>query len=184
MAIPTLNAVGFCAHYSEQGDWAFDYALKLSRSHSVQLNVFHFLSDPYGEEDQAIERLHSEERARLAIQKEKELRMYYDNRAGDYLDVGFRLCEHAEWVELHRCLLVREFQVLVLGYIRHGVKFGSGSIEDFAESFISPVILVGPEKRTQLYLNSRAILISDQLSLDDFQWKPLAEILPKTNIQT
>ena len=47
MAIPTFNAVGFCAHYSKQGDWAFDYALKLSRRHSIRLNVFHFLADPY-----------------------------------------------------------------------------------------------------------------------------------------
>lgn len=180
MAIPTLNAVGFCAHYSDQGDWAFDYALKLSRIHSLQLNVFHFLSDPYAGGDDEAEKLWPDERARLAIQKEKELRMYYDDRAGDYLDVGFRLCEHAEWVELHRCLVVREFQVLVLGYIRHGIKFGVHSIEEFAESFISPVVLVGPKKSDQVYLNSRAMLIKDQLALEDTHWKPLGDIVRPT----
>lgn len=173
MAIPTLNAVGFCAHYSDQGDWAFDYALKLSKSRSLQLNVFHFLSDPYSCEDDTIEKMRPDDRSRLAIQKEKELRMYYDDGAGDYLDVGFRLCEHAEWTELHRCLLVHEFQVLVLGYISKEIKFGRFPIEEFAEKFISPVVLVGPKGSHQIYLNSRAVLIADKLELEDFEWKKL-----------
>jgi hypothetical protein len=46
MAVLSFNAVGFAAHYSKHGDWAFDYALKLSESSGMQLNVFHFLSDP------------------------------------------------------------------------------------------------------------------------------------------
>ena len=173
MAIPTLNAVGFCAHYSEQGDWAFDYALKLSKLHSVQLNVFHFLTDPYCVEEDSTEKMWPDDRTRLAIQKEKELRMYYDDRAGDYLDVGFRLCEHAEWTELHRCLLVHEFQVLVLGYISKRIKFGRYQIEEFAEKFISPVVLIGPKGPNQVYLNSRAALIADSLGLDGIDWKRL-----------
>ena len=40
MTIPTFNAVGFCANYSKQGDWAFDFALQISQTHKVQLNVF------------------------------------------------------------------------------------------------------------------------------------------------
>ena len=84
-------------------------------------------------EDNRAALLSGAERAKLAIEREKELRLYYDRRAGDYLDVGFRLCEHAEWVELHRCLLVREFQVLVLGHIRTGVTFGRRPIEEFAD---------------------------------------------------
>jgi hypothetical protein len=47
MATATFKTVGFCAHYSKQGDWAFGYALDLSRRHSLKLNVFHFLEDPY-----------------------------------------------------------------------------------------------------------------------------------------
>jgi hypothetical protein len=87
MAIPTLNAVGFCAHYSKPGDWAFDYALRLSREHGLTLNVFHFLSDPYGIEFDDSRYLSREERARRAVELEKELRLYYDRRAGDYLEV-------------------------------------------------------------------------------------------------
>ena len=173
MAIPTLSAVGFCAHYSDQGDWAFDYALKLSKSRSLQLNVFHFLSDPYSSDGDITEKMLPDERTRLAVLKEKELRMYYDERAGDYLDVGFRLCEHAEWTELHRCLLVHEFQVLVLGYITKGIKFGRFSIEEFAEKFISPVVLVGPKNPKQVYLNSRAALMANELGLEDTPWKEL-----------
>ncbi len=182
MAIPTLNSVGFCAHYSEQGDWAFDFALKLSRNQSLQLNVFHFLTDPYADQLDDIDRLWPDERERLAIQKEKELRMYYEDRAGDYLNVGFRLCEHAEWTELHRCLLVHEFQVLVLAYITKGIKFGRYPIEEFAEKFIAPVVLIGPKSAEQIYLNSRAILIEDKLDLDRKQWKSLN--FTRSDVQT
>lgn len=176
MAIPTLNAVGFCAHYSKAGDWAFDYALRLSRLHGITLNVFHFLSDPYNPQDESADLLSKEQRARLAIERERELRLYYDQRAGDYLQVGFRLCEHAEWVELHRCLLVREFQVLVLGYENGGCFFGKRPIEEFAEAFISPVVLVGPDREDQLLLNSRAALISSQLGLDSTSWSTIQRV--------
>ncbi len=173
MAVPTLNAVGFCAHYSDQGDWAFDFALRLSRTHNLKLNVFHFLSDPYDPEDNLADLLSNADRAKLAVEREKELRLYYDQRAGDYLDVGFRLCEHAEWVELHRCLVVREFQVLVLGYIRKDVSFGRKPIEEFAESFICPVVLVGPDRPDQFHLNSRAKMIVDKLELPNGNWSLL-----------
>lgn len=173
MAIPTLNAVGFCAHYSDQGDWAFDYALQLSRLHKIRLNVFHFLSDPYNPDDKSIDSTSGEERAQLAIERERELRLYYDKRAGDYLEVGFRLCEHAEWVELHRCLVVREFQVLVLGYVGSVANFGRRSLEEFAESFICPIVLVGPNRPDEFRLNSRASLIADKLGLRNKAWRPL-----------
>ncbi|SRR5579875_2933956 len=170
MAIPTFNAVGFCPHYSAPGDWAFDYALGLARRHQIRLNVFHFLKDPYTPEDNLADLLSPEERAQLAIAREKELRLYYDSRAGDYLDVGFRLCEDSEWTELHRCLLVREFQVLVLGQIRPGATFGGRPIEEFADSFVCPVVLVGPERRNQFLLNRPAQLIVDRLGLEAEAW--------------
>jgi len=177
MAIPTLNAVGFCAHYSEQGDWAFAYALRLARLHRIQLNVFHFLTDPYGRGSDAFDSFSSAERARLTVEREKELRLYYDRRAGDYLDVGFRLCEHTEWTELHRCLVIREFQVLVLAHVQAGAMFGRRPIEEFAESFICPVVLVGPERPDQFRLNQPARLIVAKLGLELNTWD-LVESLP------
>lgn len=176
MAIPTFNAVGFCAHYSKQGDWAFDYALRLSRTHSIQLNVFHFLTDPYRIDDDKTKNLDRDAKARLAIEREKELRMYYDKRAGDYLDVGFRLCEDAEWVELHKCLLIREFQVLVLAYVGSDARFGGRPVEDFAEAFVCPVILVGPEKFDQFRLNKQAGLLISKLGLDNDTWDIIERI--------
>lgn len=166
MAISTLKAVGFCAHYSIPGDWAFDYALRLARMHGIQLNVFHFLADPYAPGDHPTDLLSKAAREKFAAEREKELRLYYDERAGDYLDVGFRLCERTEWTELHRCLVVHEFEVLVLAYLYKGVKFGHRPIEDFAEGFVCPVVLVGPERSDQLFLNSPARLIADKLEIE------------------
>jgi hypothetical protein len=176
MVFPTLNAVGFCAHYSRQGDWAFDAALRVSREHHMRLNVFHFLADPYDPTDNYAEQLTRAERAQLAIEREKELRLYYDERAGDYLDVGFRLCEHSEWVELHRCLVVREFQVLFLGYVGAAAKFGKRPIEEFAESFVCPVVLVGPSEPEEFLINSRAELIVDRLGLPEGSWSMIRHI--------
>lgn len=175
MAIPTLNAIGFCAHYSEPGDWAFDYALELSRRHGIQLNVFHFLEDPYDPTDTTGRDLLPEERAKLAIERERELRLYYDKRAGDYLEVGFRLCADNEWTELHRCLVIREFQVLVLGY-PPAATFAGRPIEEFANSFVCPVVLVGPEQATQFRLNTRAALIAENLALPSGNWNLIQQV--------
>lgn len=170
MTVVTINAVGFCAHYSQPGDWAFDFALELSRRRAAPLHVFHFLSDPYDPKDDSAERMSDSERAKEAIRREKELRLYYDERAGDYLKVGFRLCEDREWTELHRCLVIREFQVLVLGYVGPSATFAGRPIEEFAHSFVSPVILVGPDRADQLRLNSRAALIADKLGIPEGSW--------------
>lgn len=166
MAIPTFNAVGFCAHYSKQGDWAFKTALEISKSQNLQLNVFYFLDDPFNPDDMRTKKLSPSELKRLAIDEEKKLRLYYDNLAGEYLDVGFRVCYDDSWTELHRCLLIREFQLLVLGYTKKGAYFAKKSIEEFANDFISPVILVGPDKPEQLSFNSRAALLAPILGLD------------------
>jgi hypothetical protein len=165
MTIPTLNAVGFCAHYSPAGDWAFDYALGLSKRHGIQLNVFHFLVDPYDPDATPPRHLSRIELEALAVEKERELRLYYDDRAGDYLEVGFRLCEDNEWVELHRCLVEREFQILVLGYPGRDATFGRWPIEQFAERFACPVVLVGPTHPGELHLNSPAALVTDRLGM-------------------
>ncbi len=176
MAIPTLNAIGFCAHYSKPGDWAFDYALKLSRLHRIQLNVFHFLEDPYDSTDTGVRRLSKSERAKLAVERERELRLYYDELAGDYLDVGFRLCEDNEWTELHRCLVIREFQVLVLGYPQAAATFAGKAIEEFANQFVCPVVLIGPHSPMQFHINSRAGLMVEKLALSDSGYSTIQQV--------
>ena len=167
MAIPTFNAVAFCAHYSRQGDWAFDFALRISRSNNVKLNVFYFLKDPYNPNDTSPQGLSHLKLKEVAIAKEKELRLYYDHRAGEYLNVGFRVCYDDSWTELHKCLMIREFQLLILGYIERGAFFAKKPIEEFANDFISPVILVGPDDPTQLYSNHQAELLSFKLGVSN-----------------
>jgi hypothetical protein len=173
MSTFAVRAIGFCAHYSPQGDWAFDLALQLARSRSLRLNVFHFLADPYDPGAQVPEGLSREERAALAIRLERDLRLYYDGLLGDYLDAGFRLCEDPEWTELHRCLTRREFQLLVLGHPRPGATFGGVPIEEFATSFVSPVVLVGPSSPLEIRLNEPAALVADRLGLAGRHYVPL-----------
>jgi hypothetical protein len=168
--MPRLNKVGFCAHYSPQGDWAFDYALGLARHDGIPLNVFHFMSDPYDLADAPATDLSGEERSALIVERERELRMYYDRRAGDYLEVGFRLCEDNEWTELHRCLLHREFQTLVLGYVGADATFAGKPIEEFADSFVCPVVLVGPDQGRQFHLNGPAAVLPERLGLTEGSW--------------
>ncbi|MCP4574579.1 MAG: hypothetical protein GY838_19695 [bacterium] len=175
MTIPRLNAVGFCAHYSQQGDWAFAYALKLAQARSLQLNVFHFLSDPYDPDDDTEARYTRRELTRLAADKERELRLYYDELAGEYLEVGFRLCFDDSWRELHRCLAGREFQLLVLAKPENGTLFAGRSIEGFAADFVCPVILVGPDGPEQYKLNNQASLIVDRLAIEPQPWETLGQ---------
>jgi len=167
MSTFAIRAVGFCAHYSPQGDWAFELALRLARARGLRLNVFHFLADPYDPESQVPEDLSVRERAELAVRLERDLRMYYDTRLGDYVDAGFRLCQDPEWTELHRCLSKREFQVLVLGYPDHAASFGGVPMEEFVTSFVCPVVLVGPSSPLDIHVNQPAAIVGDTLGLSD-----------------
>lgn len=166
MTMTSLEAIGFCAHYSPQGDWAFELALAMARRLGLQLNVFHFLSDPYDPADRPPDGLDSQELRRLVVAKEKRLRLYYDAKLGDFLDVGFRLCEDREWTELHRCLTRREFQVLVIPCPDHQATFGGRPLEEFVDRFVCPVVVVGPTSPRDVLLNRPARLIADRLGLD------------------
>ena len=141
------------------------FCSRISQSHDVRLNVFHFLKDPYNPKQTWPKHLSHEELEKLAIAEEKKLRLYYDDRAGEYVNVGFRVCYDDSWSELHRCLMIREFQLLILGYTKYGAIFAGKPIERFADDFISPVVLVGPDNPKQYYLNSRAALLSYKLGI-------------------
>lgn len=170
MTLPRISSVGFCAHYSRVGDWAFEYALDLSRRDGLQLNVFHFLSDPYDPEDDPNEMFTKRELAKLVFEKERELRMYYDGKLKDYLEVGFRLCLDDSWRELHRCLTGRQFQLLVLARPQRGIYFGGQPIEEFADRFVSPVVLVGPDSPDTFLVNRPAALLVDRFHLPAGKW--------------
>ena len=102
------------------------------------------------------------------------MRLYYDERLGDFLNVGFRLCEGDEEPELLRCLLIhKDYDVLVLAYEYSGCPFGERPIEEFAERMACPTVLVGPRRNDQFYLNTPAKLWTDALDLDDGEWLSL-----------
>lgn len=170
MTVAAISQIGFCAHYSPQGDWAFDVAFDLARRPSRRLNIFHFAADPYDPGDLEAGRLPPADQARFLVEREKRLRLHYDERLGDYMNVGFRLCEKNEWTELHRCLAHREFQLLVLAYPRRDATFGGRPILEFAHAFVCPLVLVGPDGPREYRLNAPATLLADSLGLADVPW--------------
>ncbi|MCG6963297.1 MAG: hypothetical protein LJE95_08535 [Acidobacteria bacterium] len=176
MTTVSIESVGLCAHFSTQGDWAFDFAFALARHRQVPLNVFHFLADPFDPTDQTGRDLPPAERARLAIERERVLRFRYEDKLGDFLIAGFRLCEESEWSELHRCLRKREFQVLVLPWPRRGCSFGRRPLERFVAAFVCPIIVIGPESPYVITVNPPAVPIAEQVGLAaDGGWSVVGE---------
>ncbi len=169
MTVIAVKDVGFCAHFSRQGDWAFEFALSLAKRLGHRLNVFYFPRLEQPSSSRPPDGLGEDELVAL----DRRVREYYDAKLGDFVDVGFRVCEDFLATELRRCLFRREYQVMVLGYTGHGVTFGDDSIEAFAYRFNGPMVLVGPERPDQLYLNPPAGVVSWQLGLSEGGWTPL-----------
>ena len=119
MTTQSLKAIGLCAHYSPVGDRAMRYALALARKYGIQLNIFTFLHSPWRGGVRGAE-MDPEEHQRRVIKADRRLREYYENRLGDYLEVGFRVCEGRENVELRRCLKRKEYDLLVVPYLETG----------------------------------------------------------------
>ena len=165
-----VKDIGFCAHFSRQGDWAFEFALSLARRLGHRLNIFYFPRLDASLSNRPAGRLDEDE----LIALDRRVREYYDDKLGDFVEAGFRVCEDFVDTELRRCLFRREYQVMVLGYPGHAAPFGDESIETFAYRFNGPVVLVGPDRPDQLYLNPPARLVSWRLDLSEDGWTPLA----------
>ncbi len=176
MTVRRLNGIGYCGRISTAGDWAFHFALALARRHNVRLNIFFFPSPPCNTH---VPRGRHGERALLSEQEkidlERKIRLYYDERLGDYENAGFRLCEGDEDPELRRCLIKADYDVLVLPYEDYGCSFGGRPIESFAESMPCPTVLVGPGRADEIYYNSPASLWRHLLGLHDEEWRPIEE---------
>ncbi|MEN8148927.1 MAG: universal stress protein [Planctomycetota bacterium] len=175
MTTLTLNAVGLTADLSPSGDRAFRYALSLARTYGLQLNVFAFLDNPF-EPDPTVSELTPEEREKRIIAADRKLRLHYEDRLGDFVDVGFKVCEGREGEELRRCLKRREYQLLVIPYRDHGMPFGDMPVEQFASRFLSPVVLVGPWRKVRYYLNAQAVHLKDKLHLYEGTWRAIPTI--------
>ena len=180
-----LNGIGYCARMSKVGDWAFEFALYLARRHDIKLDIFFFPTSPCSEHEtrgRKGELLNLSQMDEIEI--EREVRLYYDERLGDYLNVGFRLCLGDEVPELKRCLFDREYDVLVLAYEKRLCPFGEKPIEVFVEQMQCPVVLVGPESQDEIYLNSPANMRVTELMLKSKNWKFIRDVAPWTNKST
>ena len=171
-----MNGIGLCATFSKQGDWAFDYALSLARKHKTKLNIFHFLESPYTIRRDVVFVDAQKERTavvspELIAEKDKELRLKYDERLGDYVEVGFRLCEGSDEWELKKCFKRGDYEVLVIGYQAKGADFGgTTTIEEFARRIHCPLVLVGPQSANVFYVNEKAKELMDQLDIPEGKW--------------
>jgi hypothetical protein len=171
-----VKGVGLCAFFSQQGDWAFDYALSLARHHGTKLNIFHFLESPYvlrrdvvfvDPERTITERVTPE----LVAKRDKAMREAFEDRLSDYGDVGFRLCEGNDEFELRKCFRKGQYEVLVIGYKESGASFGgTTTIEAFASKFQGPVVLVGPDSPDSYHLNQAAHKRLVDLMIPDEKW--------------
>ena len=171
-----MNGIGLCAIFSRQGDWAFDYALALARHHKTKLNIFHFLESPYMlRRDIVFVDAEKKETAQvtpgLITEQDREMREMLDPKLGDYVDVGFRLCEGNDEVELRKCFRKGEYEVLVSAYVATGAAFGrTNTIEGFAQKFHGPVVLVGPYPDSY-FINRQAEQRLLDLMIPDGKWK-------------
>lgn len=171
-----MRGIGLAALFSRQGDWAFDYALHLARKHKCKLNVFQFLQSPYMLRRDVVFVDEKKEKTapvtpELIAKKDEELRMKYDDRLGDYEEVGFRLCEGADEVELKKCFRKGDYEILVIGYQGKGADFGgTTTIEGFAAKFHGPLVLIGPDAPDQFYLNDKAKERLAELDIPEGKW--------------
>jgi hypothetical protein len=111
------------------------------------------------------------------IELEKNVRLYYEDRLGDFVEVGFRLCEGDEEPELRRCLIIRrDYDVLVLPYPARGHLFGGRPIEGFAQAMPCPTILVGPDRENRLLVNAPGRIWMDRLGLLSADWQAIGPL--------
>jgi len=178
MTTPTIHKIGLVAHFSPQGDWAFETALGLARTRTATLNVFQFLESPY---DVPLDRPPAEVAVRdfetwELIEADRILRERYEDRLGDFVDVGFRVCGSARHnLELRQCLRRKEYQLLIIPYREYGASFGNMPIQEFAFRFPAPILLVGPEHDRQFHLNLPAEAIDASVDLGLGEYLPVRE---------
>jgi hypothetical protein len=100
------------------------------------------------------------------------MREAFDGRLGDYVEVGFRLCEGNDEFELRKCFRKSDFEVLILGYRGQSSAFGgTTTIEAFADKFRGPVVLVGPNKPDSYHLNGPAERRLPDLMIPHGHWQ-------------
>ncbi len=176
-----MTTLGFCTHFTQTDEWAFEYALNLVKSRGWQLNICHWLVSPYLLRRDLVqdELLPSNSPVqitpRLLTQLELQLRQRYDPLLGDFTNVAFKLCEGQYQVELVRCLRKNQLDLVVMGYPLQGAPIDPGSlpIEEFAVRLPYPLILVGWNGPQSFLLNAKAVEWLHLLDIPEGGWELL-----------
>ncbi|MEW6529995.1 MAG: universal stress protein [Thermodesulfobacteriota bacterium] len=176
-----IKGIGICSIYSQQCDWALDYALSLARRTESTLNIYHILDSPYTFQRDTVyadpeKKETTQVTPELLAEKDRELRAKYEERLGSYPSVGFRLCEgNHEW-ELKKGYRRGEYDILVMGYPEKGAIIGgTTTIEKLAHGFHGPVVLVGPEHPHSFHVNKKAEEMLYRLNIPKDRWRPIEE---------
>src|SRR5690606_38587424 len=101
----------------------------------------------------------------LITKLEKQLRMYYDPKLGDFTNAAFKLCEGQYQVELVRCFRKHLLDLVVMGYQPSGEESGPGNLplEEFAKKLSYPLIIAGRDGPGTYLLNRKALEWLDKL---------------------
>ena len=176
MTTPRVEKIALVSHFSEVGDWAFDAALQMGRVRQTALNIYYFLESPFevprnvAPADLDV----AEYDEPTLVAREREVREHFEDRLGEFVEVGFRVCPTGRHnLELRRCLLRREYQLLIIPYLRHGVGFGNMPLEEFAYRFAAPVLLVGPERPNEYRFNPFAGVVHGSAHLVYGPWQAI-----------
>lgn len=179
-----MTTIGFCTHFTETDEWAFEYALRLARGRGWQLNICHWLYSPYLLRRDLIadDLFHPEKTTAvnpsLLVKLERQLREYYESRLGDFTDVAFKLCEGQYQVELVRCFRKNLLDLVVIGYqaVDDETHSTAQTLEEFALHVPFPLIVVGKDGPHNYLLNEKAREVLDDLDLPDSSWSFLQPV--------
>ena len=176
MTTPRVEKIALVSHFSMIGDWAFDAALQLGRARQTALNIYYFLESPFDfPRDMAPADLEvSECDVPTLNAHERKVREHFEDQLGDFVEVGFRVCPTGRHnLELRRCLLRREYQLLIIPYLHSGVGFGNMPLEEFAYRFAAPVMLVGPDRPDRFHFNPSAGVMHGTTHLVYGPWRAI-----------
>lgn len=177
-----MTTLGFCTHFTQADEWAFQYAFRLAQARGWQLNICHWLRSPYLlRRDLIGDDLFQAGEPRpvslkLLAKLEQQLREYYEPKLKDFTQVAFKLCEGQYQVELVRCFRKNLLDLVVIGYQQEqdtAQDAAAHSQETFAARLAYPVILVGRDGPQSYLLNAPAQAWLDRLDLPQGAWELL-----------
>lgn len=176
-----MKTIGFCTHFTQTDEWAFDYALSLAHARNWKLTICHWLHSPYSlRRDMVYPDFKRAGRVQpitpaLLTSLELKLREYYEPLLGDFTNVAFKLCEGLYQVELTRCLRQNLLDLVVMGYQLPTSE--DASVEQplvtFAQHLPYPMLLIGPQRPDQFWLNAAAYDLIHDLNLAEGHWQLL-----------